>query len=113
MPAKKLDRVATRPRLLPAVLGDPSQASRLLSDHAAAVSQVEQRQASRSQVTVSLVVGANTVNTNLGRRAIGCNLTPVAAASTSFAWSFAASGDAQAIITIVGVAQPSCPLEFY
>ena len=77
-----------------------------------AISNLETQQVTRSVVVVSLGVGANTVNTNLGRKARGCTLCPTVADAT-FAWSFAVNGDAQATITVLNVAEPNCPLEFY
>jgi hypothetical protein len=68
--------------------------------------------ASRSQRTADLVVGANRITTRLGRKATGCTLTPTVPDAT-FAWAFAADGDQFAIITVVGVDQPACPIEFW
>lgn len=68
--------------------------------------------APRSTVVVDLEVGVNRVNTLLGRRAIGCTLTPTVADAT-FAWAFAAVGDYAGEITVIGVAQPGAAVEFY
>ena len=66
----------------------------------------------RSQFVVDLAVGINRMTTNLGRRAIGCTVTPTVA-DVAFAWAFAAVGDRQADITVLGVAQPGASVEFY
>ena len=112
MPASKLARVGTRQQLVRNTLATPQQISRVVATQAAAISNLETQQVTRSVVVVSLGVGANTVNTNLGRKARGCTLCPTVADAT-FAWSFAVNGDAQATITVLNVAQPNCPLEFY
>lgn len=61
---------------------------------------------------IDLAIGDNRIVTGLSRRARGCNLTPTVA-SAAFSWSFAASGDRMAVITVIGAAQPGCTLEFY
>lgn len=66
----------------------------------------------RSDRVIDLVVGVNRVTTGLGRKAKGCHLSPTVA-DASFAWSFATDGDRQVLITVIGVAQPACPVEFY
>lgn len=68
--------------------------------------------ASRSTRTVDLVVGENRVVHNLGRKVTGCNLAPTVADAT-FAWSLRPDGDRYAVITVVGVDQPACPIEFW
>lgn len=66
----------------------------------------------RSVRVVDLVVGENRIVTNLGRRAQGVTLSPTVADAT-FAWSCAIDGDTSVVITVVGSAQPSCPVEIY
>jgi hypothetical protein len=68
--------------------------------------------ASRSHRVVDLVVGANRVTTHLGRKATGCTLAPTVA-DASFAWAFAPDGEQFATITVLGVGQPACPIEFW
>ncbi len=97
-------------RVIDAHSEDLAGAERMLDQ----LTQAAERNANspRSRRVVDLAIGANRVVTNLGRRATGCTLTPTVADAT-FAWSFAPDGDKAATITIVGAAQPACPLEFY
>lgn len=71
--------------------------------------QVERKHQS---VVADLVVGANRIPTNLGRRARGMSLAPTVADAT-FAWSFSIDNDNEVIVTVIGAAQPACPMEIY
>ncbi len=103
-----------RPRVVQQVVGhqvSDSDAADRMND--ALVAQVNTATVSeRSIIVMDLAVGANTVNHGLGAAARGCNVTPTVADAT-YAWSFAVSGQRQAIITVVGVAQPGATLEIY
>lgn len=74
--------------------------------------QALQTQRQRVPVIYDLVVGTNRVTTGLGRRAQGCTLTPTVT-DAMFAWSFAVDDDRTVIITVIGAAQPACPLEIW
>lgn len=66
----------------------------------------------RRVVTMDLAVGANRINHGLGAKARGAYVTPTVA-DASYAYSFAADGDKQAVITVVGVAQPGATVEVF
>lgn len=110
MPARKVAPPAPRARVIDHHADSIEAADRMIGQLVDASDRSQP--VPRSARVVDLVVGANRVITNLGRRAQGCTLTPTVADAT-FAWSFAAAGDKAAVITVVGVAQPACPLEFY
>lgn len=71
-----------------------------------------QTERKRQPIVVDLVVGDNRVATNLGRRAQGMSLTPTVA-DAMFAWSFSIDNDTEVIVTVIGTAQPACPIEVY
>lgn len=110
MPARKVSAPVPRARVVEHHAEDQAGTERMLDQLTDAAGRAQP--VPRSARVVDLVVGANRVITNLGRRAQGCTLTPTVADAT-FAWSFEAAGDKAAVITVVGVAQPACPLEFY
>lgn len=110
MPARKVVIPAARARVIGAHAGEAAATDRMVDQLAEASDR--NAQVPRSVRVVDLVVGANRVVTNLGRRARGATLTPTVADAT-FAWSFAPDGDKAAIITIVGVAQPACTIEVF
>lgn len=110
MGARRVPAPAPRARVVDHHADSVEAADRMLGQLVEASERSEQ--VPRSRRVVDLVVGANRVVTNLGRRAQGCTLTPTVADAT-FAWSFAVDGDKAATITVIGVAQPRCPLEFY
>lgn len=91
---------------------DPASVSRHLSDLATAQQATEKRIAGRNQVTVTLPVGATRINHGLGRKALGCNVTPTVADAT-WAWAMTAADDKQVTITTVGIAQPNARVEIY
>ena len=111
MGTKKPARVTMRTQVVPHQTTDQDSTERMLgqlADQAATSTKVS----SRIVRVVSLVVGANRIAHGLGRRAQGVTVVPTAADAT-FAWSFAADGDKYALITVVGVAQPDSPVEFW
>jgi len=71
-----------------------------------------QTEGKRATVVADLVIGENRITTNLGRRARGMALTPTVA-DAMFAWSFAIDNDTEVIVTVIGEAQPACPMEIY
>jgi hypothetical protein len=91
---------------------NPQKLSRLISDNADAIGEVERRIKDRSAVTVSLKVGANVITHNLGRVPTGATVTPTVADAT-WAWAFGSPNATTATITTVGVPQPNAPVEFY
>jgi hypothetical protein len=91
---------------------DPSTISRLLSDLGDRVDEHDKQIQARSTRTVDLIVGANRIAHGLGRRARGVTVMPTVA-DTTWAWSFAADGDSNVIITCVGVPQPGATVEVY
>ena len=107
--AKPVARPVQRSRAVTAHAGDPATDRAV---DALAQQSDANRPVPRSVRVVDLVVGANRIVTNLGRRAIGANVSPTVADAT-FAWSFAADGNTTAIITVVGVAQPGAGVEFW
>jgi hypothetical protein len=66
----------------------------------------------RNAITVDLIIGDNRINHGLGVIPRGCGITPTVA-DASFAWAITARDDRQAIITVVGIAQPGATAEFY
>lgn len=75
---------------------------------------VQTLQTQRQRVTIvsDLVVGDNRVSTGLGRKAAGCSLVPTVA-DAMFAWSFAVDDDRTVVVTVIGAAQPACPMEIW
>lgn len=110
MGARKVRPPVQRARVVEHHAEDQAGTERMLDQLTEAAGRAEPTP--RSQLTANLFVGVNLVVTNLGRRARGCNLTPTVAIA-GFAWSFLASGDREATITIVGADQPDCPMEFW
>lgn len=111
MPAKPVARPAPRAQVVEAQVNDIKGANRMTGQLADQVN--AQAQDPRSILAnVDLAIGENRITTGLSRRARGCNLTPTVA-NAAFAWSFAPSGDRQAIITVIGADQPGACLEFY
>lgn len=110
MPARKIAVARPRARVIDAHSDDQAGTERMIDQ----LTQAAERNAPtpRSQLVVDLAVGVNRMATNLGRRAFGCTVTPTVA-DPSFAWSFAAVGDRQADITVLGVAQPGAAVEFF
>jgi len=114
MPAKMVARPKSRQQLQTGTLvnNDPAATSRQLSDLTTAVDRLEVRTVDRTQLTVDLVAGTNTVNHGLGRKVRGMTLTPTVA-DVTFAWALTGSDEKQATISVLNVAQPRCPVEFY
>jgi hypothetical protein len=112
MPAIKRKRPPVRAQLSTGtpISGDPI-ISRHLSELGDAQEQQQGRLGDRKQVTASLVVGSNRVNHGLGRPARTCHVTP-SVADASFSYALTSSDSRTATITVVGVAQPSCAVEF-
>lgn len=110
MPARRVTIPRPVARVIDAHAEDQAGTERMLDQ----LTQAAERNANppRSQFVVDLAVGVNRMATNLGRRAIGCTVTPTVA-DPSFAWSFEAVGDRQADITVLGVAQPGAAVEFF
>lgn len=106
----KPQRPLVRPGVVDHQADTPEGTQRMLDQLADAAVRTEPKD--RSGAVYDLVVGINRMNTNLGRRAKGANLTPTVA-SPLFAWSFEADGNERALITILGVDQPACPVEFW
>lgn len=94
---------------VPAV-ADPATARAV--DALADAVQTLQTQRTRFQTAFDLTVGVNRVPHGLGRKAVGCTVTPTVADAT-FAWAFSSSDDRVAIITVIGSDQPACPVEFW
>lgn len=110
MAARKVPRPVSRARVVEHHTNNQAGVERMFDQLIGAADRSEPTP--RSVRVVDLAIGTNRVVTNLGRRAQGCTLTPTVA-SAAFAWSFAADGDKAAVITVIGAAQPACPIEFY
>lgn len=110
MSAKKAPRPTPRDQIADHHADTPEAADRLLGRVIERIAELAP--VPRSRMVVDLLVGENRVTTNLGRRAIGMTLTPTVADPT-FAWAFAADGDKQAVISVLGVAQPGSVVEFF
>jgi hypothetical protein len=113
MAVKRIARPRAKAQLTTGTLGtDPAQTSRLLSDLADAHDDLDARVRARDVQTVNLTVGANRLNHGLGRKALGCTITPTVADPT-WAWAMTAADDKQLTITTVGVPQPNAYLEIF
>lgn len=105
-----------RPRVVvrittPTLVGDSPQAtSRLLSQTAAAVGNLNDQAKPSTVIVTDLTVGANRIAHGLGRRARFASVAPTIADGL-FGWSFTTDNDTQAIITIVGIDQPGASVE--
>lgn len=112
MPAVKRDRPRTRAQLSTGtpIAGDPI-ISRHLSELGDAQEAQQGRLVDRNQVDASLVVGDNRVNHGLGRPAKTCHVTPSVADAT-FGYALKSSDTRTAVVTVVGVAQANCTVEF-
>ena len=110
MSARPIPRPAARAQAVTAQVNDIDGANRaveILTDQ-----MNRQAMESRAVLVLDLVIGENRVNHGLGRVAQGANVCPSVADAT-FAWSHRADGPRQSVITVVGVSQPSCTVEFY
>lgn len=111
MPANKPKRPEARARMVAQQVGaDLKSVDRAIAPIADAVSRLDGATKTSSIVVVSLVVGANRVAHNLGRKPRAANVTPTVADAT-FAWALTAADDKLATITVVGVAQPNAAVE--
>lgn len=114
MPARTVDRPAQRQQLVTGTLGDadPTTISRLVGEIADAHEDLAARHQPRDQQVADLVVGANVLNHGLGRRPLGCNVTPTVADAT-FAWAMTARDERTVTITAIGVPQPKATVEVF
>lgn len=110
MPATPPKRPRQTAQLVEHQTNSPESANRMID--AISTSMALDPQQTRSHVSVDLTVGDNRINHALGTKPAGCHLTPTVADAT-FAWALKSVDDRQAVITIVGVAQPNASLEFY
>ncbi len=111
MAAKRAKRPASRSQVVEFTADKPAAVERMLGQLAEKMI-AERKQRNRVVMAVDLTVGENKIAHRLGRPAIGMNLAP-SVADASFAWSFAADGDKFAVITVVGIDQPACAIEFW
>lgn len=113
MPAVKATRPATRAQnVAPTLMGVDPAIDRVVGQLAVAINRNEAAAAPRAVFQQSLALGANRISHGLGRRARGATLTPTVADAT-FAWSFGTDNDTQAIVTLIGVAQPNATIEVF
>jgi len=110
MPVDKVRRPPQRQQVSPHQVPTWESASRANDAITAQLGALSQHE--RNILVVDLVVGANRINHGLSAAARGATLTPTVA-DASFAWSFAASGDKQVVITVVGVNQPKAIVEVF
>ena len=110
MPVRRVVTPPTKQQVTPHQVPTWDSASRANDQINQVISQLPTVE--RKTLTVSLVVGANRVNHGLSGPARGCTVTPTVADAT-FAWSFAADGAKQAVITVVGVPQPNATVEVF
>lgn len=114
MPAIRRHRPQVRGNLITrsvdaTVEGDVSRA---FDEVHSAIARVEQRTKDRVVLTVDLAVGVNRVNHQLGRKPLGCTVTPTTA-DASFAWAMTDASTTQLVITTVGVVQTNAVLEVF
>ena len=110
MPATKPVRPMPRPRIVTPAAGDdynPLTQRQTTEGAQRAADQLRDR----SGQVVSLAIGANVMNHNLGRKPSSVAITPTVADAT-WAWALTAADAGQATITCVGVAQPGAFVEF-
>ena len=88
-------------------LASASRMTEQLSEHASSTTIVE-----RNSVVVDLKIGDNRINHGLSGRATGAHVSP-SVCDAAFAWSFAADGDRQIVITVAGTDQPGAAVEIY
>lgn len=114
MAASKVQRPRARPQLQTGTLidADPSKVSRHLSELAAGLDAATARIKDRDHTTVTLPVGATRVPHGLGRKAIGCSVTPTTA-DASWAWAMTAADDKTVTVTTIGVAQANAVVEVW
>jgi hypothetical protein len=100
--------VATRDQIVEHEASTPDSIERAVGE-LSRISGAYQQQFS-SVVDVDLVVGANRINHNLGRRPGHVSVMPTTADAT-FAWAVTSTDDRQIVITVVGVAQTGASVE--
>jgi len=110
MPAQRAKRPVPRPQAIGTNTPDLPSVQRALGDVLDKLPTVANRP--RSSVQADLVVGDNRVAHGVGMVPRGVSLVPTVADAT-FAWCLKSRDDKQAVITVVGVAQPGCVLEFW
>lgn len=110
MPAKKPQRVRTRDQAFVANATTPEATERALDEVARILTGPLMSRERAVLEDVSLVVGDNRINHNLGRKPRHVTLMPTVADAT-FAWAVTLRDDRQMVIAIIGVAQPHASLE--
>jgi len=114
MPAVKPQRPQQRQQLQTGTLidADPAKVSRHLSELGAGLDALAARIKDRDHATVTLPVGSTRVPHGLGRKAIGCSVTPTTADAT-WAWAMTAADDKTVTVTTVGVTQTNAIVEVW